>query len=137
MNMMHDWGRPIDRGRVSPFQPAQPPNKLTSDFLVRLQAVADNVNRPPYAYEGLLPFADAAWFFEHPVNAMRMNRTARPQQRIQFFAGAAILMRPTMEGLGLTPDGVDSLGRASIVTPVEPAWGNLVRIARWLAAQRV
>lgn len=135
--MMHDWGRPIDRRRISPFQPAQPPNKLTSDFQVRLLAAADNVNCPPYAHETMLPLADAAWLFENPVNAMRINLTARPQQRIQLFAGAAILMRPTLEGLVLTPDGVDSLGRATIVTPAEPAWGNLVRIARWLAAERL
>ncbi|PZN98057.1 MAG: hypothetical protein DCF28_14585 [Alphaproteobacteria bacterium] len=136
MNMMHDWGRPIDRRRISPFQPTEPRNKLTTDFRLRLEALPSSVNRPPYAHEVLLPFTDAAWFLENPVNAMRINLTARPQQRIQFFAGAAILMRPNLEGLTLTSAGVDGLGRASIVTPVEPVWGNLIRIARWLASQR-
>jgi hypothetical protein len=136
MDMMHDWGRPIDRRRISPFQPAEAPNKLTTNFLARFSARADSANRPPYAFDALLPFAEAAWFLEHPVNAMRINLSARPQQKIQFFAGAAILMRPTLDGLVLTLDGIDGLGRASIVTPVEPVWGNLMRIARWLASER-
>jgi hypothetical protein len=137
MNMMHDWGRPVDRRRISPFQPAQPPNRLTANFLARVQMSSDDINQPPYAHEGLLPFVDAAWFFENPVNAMRINLAAPLAQRIQFFAGAAILMRPNLEGLMLTTDGVDILGRASIVTPVEPIWRNLDRMARWLASVKV
>jgi hypothetical protein len=136
MNMIHDWGRPVDRRRISPFQPAQPPHKLTANFLARLRASADNIHCPPYAHAVLLPLADAAWFFENPVNAMRINLAAAPAQRIQFFAGGAILMRNNMDGLVLTVAGVDSLGRASIVTPVEPVWANLTRIARWLASVR-
>lgn len=136
MNMMHSWGRPANRG-AAPFQLTQPPHRLAKDFQHRLQTAGNNVQCPPYAQENLLPIVEAAWFFEHPVNAMRINLSASPMQRIQFFSGSAILMRATLNGLQLTSDGFDNLGRASIVTPVELAWVNLMRIARWLDSGRM
>jgi hypothetical protein len=136
MNMMHDWGRPIDRRRIAPFQPAQPPHPLTANFGERLSAVSGDRYLPPYAHDTILPLGEAAWFFENPVNGVRLNLAATAKQRIQFFSGAAILMKQDTAGLVLTTDGMDALGRLTVVTLSDPIWSNIMRIARWMASVR-
>lgn len=137
MNMMFDWGRPIDRRRISPFQRAQAPHPLTHRFIDRLESCKDNLNRPPYAHGAILPLVEAAWFFENPVNGMRLNLSASAKQRIQFCSGAAILMKQDTAGLVLPTDGMDALGRLTIVTLSDHIWSNVMRIARWMSAERV
>ena len=137
MNMMFDWGRPIDRRRVAPFQRAQAPHTLTHRFIDRLENCKDSLNRPPYMHEAILPLTEAAWFFENPVNGMRLNLSASAKQRIQFCSGAAILMKQDAAGLVLSADGMDALGRLTIVTLSDPIWSNIMRVARWMAAERV
>lgn len=137
MNMMFDWGRPIDRRRVAPFQRAQPPHPLTHRFADRLDICKDDLNRPPYTHDVILPLTEAAWFFENPVNGIRLNLSASAKQRIQFCSGAAILMKKDITGLVLCADGMDALSRLTIVTLSDPIWSNLMRIARWMAAEKV